>query len=265
MAAKYIMRRNSIKTIQRLKNKRPISCLTAYTSSIAKIVDQNVDVILVGDSLGTVIYGFQNTRSVTLEMMKNHGRAVMQSSHKSFTIIDMPYKTYVNKKKALVNAKHLLQFTNCQSVKLETDKTTVPIVSHLVKNKILVVSHIGALPQHFKDFSKIRLIGKTTKQKKDMLGLAHQLEEAGSSLLVLECIERELAKEITESISIPTIGIGSSINCDGQILVINDILNTDDTFKKPQFVKTYANFSYYLNKAVKRYDTEVKNKKFPKK
>ena len=91
------MKRNSIKTIQRLKNIRPISCLTAYTSSIAKIVDQNVDVILVGDSLGTVIYGFKNTRSVTLEMMKNHGRAVMQSSQKSFTIIDMPYKTYTNK------------------------------------------------------------------------------------------------------------------------------------------------------------------------
>ena len=129
------MRRNSIKTIQRLKNIRPISCLTAYTSSIAKIVDQNVDVILVGDSLGTVIYGFQNTRLVTLEMMKNHGRAVMQSSHKSFTIIDMPYKTYVNKNQSLVNAKHLLQFTGCQSVKLETDKTTVPIVYHLIKKK----------------------------------------------------------------------------------------------------------------------------------
>lgn len=142
------MKRNSIKTIQRLKNIRPISCLTAYTSSIAKIVDQNVDVILVGDSLGTVIYGFKNTRSVTLEMMKNHGRAVMQSSQKSFTIIDMPYKTYVNKNQALDSAKHLLQFTGCQSVKLETDKTTVPIVSHLIKNKILVVSHIGALPQH---------------------------------------------------------------------------------------------------------------------
>ena len=98
-----------------------------------------------------------------------------------------------------------------------------------------------------------------------MLDLAYQLEEAGSSLLVMECIERELAKEITQSISIPTIGIGSSVNCDGQILVINDILNIDNTFKKPKFVKTYANFSYYLNRAVKRYDAEVKNRKFPKK
>ena len=108
------MRGNSIKTIQRLKNKRPISCLTAYTSSVAKIVDQNVDVILVGDSLGTAVYGFPNTRPVNLEMMKNHGKAVMQSSKKSFTIIDMPYKTYVNKKQAVINAKRLLQFTSCQ-------------------------------------------------------------------------------------------------------------------------------------------------------
>ena len=252
------MKRNSIKKIQQLKNKRSITCLTAYTSSIAKIVDQYVDVVLVGDSLGTVIYGMPNTQSVTLDMMKNHGKVVVQSSKKAFTIIDMPYNTYKNNKQALANAKNLLNYTKCQSVKLEIDKEKIPIVSHLVKNKILVVSHIGVKPQQFKDFSKIKLVGKTLKQKKEILDLAYRLEDAGSSLFVLECIDKELAKEITEKISIPTIGIGSSIHCDGQILVINDILNIDDTFKKPKFVKTYGNLSFYINKAVKKYVLDVK-------
>ena len=259
------MKRNSIKKIQQLKNKRPISCLTAYTSSIAKIVDQYVDIILIGDSLGTVLYGMQNTKSVTLDMMKCHGKAVMKSSEKAFTIIDLPHNTYQNKKQALFNTKNLLKYTKCQSVKLEIDKTKVHIVSHLVKNKISVISHIGVMPQKFTDFSKIKMVGKTKKQKKEMLDLAYQLEDAGSSLLLLECINKELAKEITEKISIPTIGIGSSIFCDGQILVINDILNFDNMAKKPKFVKTYVDLSNYINKAVKKYVLDVKIKKFPKK
>ena len=167
------MKRNSIKNIHQLKNKKPISCLTAYTSSIAKIVDQYVDVILIGDSVGSVLYGMKNTKSVTLDMMKCHGKAVMQSSKKAFTMIDMPYNTYQNKKQALFNTKNLLKYTKCQSVKLEIDKTKVSIVSHLIKNKIPVISHIGVLPQQLTDFSKIKIIGKTTKQKKEMLDLAY--------------------------------------------------------------------------------------------
>ena len=259
------MHRNSIKKVQNLKNNRPISCLTAYTSDIAKIVDKNVDVILIGDSLGVVLYGFSNTRSVSLEMMINHGKAVMKSSKRAFTIIDMPYKTYQNKRQALYNAKKLLKLTNCQSVKLEVDKKTVPIISHLVRNNITVISHIGVLPQQFNDFNKIRLVGKTTKQVKDILELANQLEVVGSSMLLLECVEEELAKKITKQVRIPTIGIGSSVYCDGQILVVNDILNMDNSFKKPSFVKKYGNLFYHADKAIKTYDREVKNKKFPRK
>ena len=116
------MKRNSLKKIQKLKNTEPISCLTAYTSSIAKIVDKYVDIILIGDSLGGAIYGHSNTRSVTLEMMMNHGRSVVQSTSRAFTVIDMPYGSYKNKKKALINARKLLNFTKCQSIKLEVNK-----------------------------------------------------------------------------------------------------------------------------------------------
>ena len=259
------MARTSLKKITNYKNKKKIVCLTAYTSSIAKIIDKYVDVILIGDSLGTAIYGMKNTQSVTIDMMKNHGLAVSSSSKNAYTIIDMPYQSYRNKKEALINAKKLLSFSKCQSVKLETDNSNIEIVKYLVKNGINVVTHIGVTPQKFKDFKKIRSVGKTSIEKDRILNLAISLENAGSCLIVLECINENLAKNISLKLQIPTIGIGASPHCDGQILVINDILNTDDTFKKPQFVKTYANFSYYLNKAVKRYDTEVKNRKFPKK
>ena len=256
--------RNTIKKIQQLKNKRPISCLTAYSSSISKIVDAYVDIILVGDSLGNAVYGMKNTQSVTLDMMRNHGKAVFQSSKKALTIIDMPYNTYQNPKRALNNAKNLLEYTKCQLVKLEIDNKMVSIISHLVKNNIPVVSHIGVLPQQFTNFNKIKILGKTNKQKKEILDLAYQLENAGSSFLLLECIDKELAKEITKNIKIPTIGIGSSVHCDGQILVINDILNIDNTIKKPKFVKTYTNLSSSINKSVKQYVADVKNRKFPK-
>ena len=256
--------RNTIKKIQLLKNKSPISCLTAYSSSISKIVDEYVDIILVGDSLGNAVYGMKNTQSVTLDMMRNHGKAVFQSSKKALTIIDMPYNSYQNAKQALNNAKNLLKYTKCQLVKLEIDKKKVSIISHLVKNNISVVSHIGVLPQQFSNFNKIKILGKTNKQKKEILDLAYQLENAGSSFLLLECIDKELAKEITKNIKIPTIGIGSSVHCDGQILVINDILNIDNTIKKPKFVKTYTNLSSSINKSVKQYVADVKNRKFPK-
>ena len=257
------MPRISIKNLQLKKNKTKITCLTAYTSSVAKIIDKYVDIILVGDSLGTVIYGMKNTQSVTLEMMKAHGKAVYNSSNKAFTVVDMPYGTYTNKKQALNNARELLHYTKCQSVKLETDESTVVIVKHLTKNKIKVVSHIGITPQKYKNFNTIRYVGKNFKEEKKIFILAQKLERANSCLIVLECIQANLAKKITGNLTIPTIGIGASVDCDGQILVINDILNTDDSFKKPRFVKLYTNLNSIIEKAVKKYSYEVINKKFP--
>jgi len=257
------MKRLTITDIQRMKNKRPIVCLTSYTKSITLAVDKHVDIILVGDSLGSTIYGMKNTRSVSLDMMKRHGKAVVNASKKSFTIIDMPYKSYLNKRSAYNNACNLLKFTGCQSVKLEINEKNIGIVSYLTKKRIKIISHIGVTPQDYKDFSKIRAVGRTEKEKNKLIDLALKLEEAGSVLLLLECIVKDVAMEITSLVKIPTIGIGSSAYCDGQVLVINDLLGLEENFVKPKFVKSYANLSSIIKNSVKKFSNEVKKGKFP--
>ena len=259
------MNRLNLKTITNQKNLRKITCLTAYTSSIAKIIDKHVDIILVGDSVGTVIYGMENTQDVTLDMMMAHGKAVVKSSKRAFTVIDMPYHTYRNNNEALTNAKKLIHFTNCQSIKLEANNNNIKIISHLVKNKIKVVSHIGVTPQDYKNFNKIRSVGNTIQEKEKILNLAIDLEKAGSSMIVLECMKENLAKEISKKLKIPTIGIGASLECDGQVLVINDILETQSLVAKPKFIKSYVKLNDIIEKAVKKYCLEVVSKKFPKK
>ena len=258
------MKRKTIKSIQDQKNIKKISCLTAYTSSIAKIIDKHVDVILIGDSVGTAIYGMDNTQNVNLEMMIRHGRAVIDSSKKAFTIVDMPYNTYRNKREALRNAKRILSYTNCQSVKLETDHKTLEIVNYLTKNNIRVVSHIGVTPQKYKNFNKIRSTGKSIEEKKLISDLAIRLQKAGSIMIVLECMKEDLARKITHMLKIPTIGIGASSACDGQILVINDIIGSDNSIRKPKFVKSYSNIEKNINNAVKKFTEDVVKKKFPK-
>tara|TARA_B100001250_G_scaffold58620_1_gene45632 strand:- start:700 stop:1491 length:792 start_codon:yes stop_codon:yes gene_type:complete len=247
------------------KNRIPITCLTAYSKPIANILDGTIDLILVGDSLGTTIYGMKNTRGVTIEMMKNHGKAVVLNTKFSMTIIDMPHNTYRNKKEALKNAQDILTFTKADFIKIETDNKNVDIVEYLTKNKINVVSHIGVTPQKFQNFSKIKSVGKNIKDKNNLLNLAKKLEDAGSKMIVLECIGLDTSKKITNHLSIPTIGIGSSKYCDGQVLVIDDILNLSETNKKPKFIKNYINLEKNIDKAVKRFAKEVINKKFPSK
>ena len=205
-----------------------------------------------------------NTQSVTLDMMIRHGLAVSKSSKYAYTIIDMPYLTYRNKREALINAKKLISSTKCNSVKLEIDSKNINIVKHLTNNGIQVVSHIGVTPQKFKNFNKIKSVGKTSLEKKKILELAINVQNAGSFLVVLECINEKLAKKISFDLKIPTIGIGASPYCDGQVLVINDILNLDNLKKKPRFVKTYTNLQKIIEVAVKNYSLDVINKKFPK-
>ena len=245
------------------KNKIPITCLTAYSKPLANILDGKVDLILIGDSLGTTLYGMKNTRGVTLDMMKNHGKAVVKNAKSSMTIVDMPYNTYRNKKEALKNAQELISSTKADFLKIETDKKNIEIVKYLSENKIRVVSHIGVTPQKFSDFSKIKSVGKHTSDAKKLLSLASELERAGSKLIVLECINEKVAKKITNILSIPTIGIGSSKFCDGQVLVIDDILNFNSNTKKPKFIKNFTNVEKSISKAVNIFVKSVKNKKFP--
>ncbi len=205
----------------------------------------------------------KNTRSVTLEMMKIHGKAVVKNTKTSMTIIDMPYNTYPNKREALKNAKDILSFTKADFIKIETDKKNVGIVKYLSNNNIKVISHIGVTPQKFSDFSKIKSVGKNITQSNKLIELAKELESAGSKFIVLECISLSTAKKITNKLSIPTIGIGASKNCDGQVLVIDDILNFDSKSKKPKFVKNYTNIDKVIKVAVKKFVKEVRSKKFP--
>ena len=242
---------------------KPISCLTAYSPSIAKILDGEVDLILVGDSLGSTLYGMKNTQGVTMDMMKNHGAAVNKEIKRSLKVLDMPYKTYDNKIDAYKNAKILLNYCKPDLLKIEISEKKLVVLKHLVNKKINVISHIGVTPQSYKNFNKIKVLGKTNIEKQNLLKLAKESEALGAKAVLLECVTIDTAKLITENISIPTIGIGASKYCDGQVLVFDDLINLSLNHKKPKFVKNYFNFNKVASNIVKKYNREVKLKKFP--
>ena len=242
---------------------KPISCLTAYSPSIAKILDGKIDLILVGDSLGSTLYGMNNTQGVTMDMMKNHGSAVNKEIKKSLKVLDMPYRTYDNKIDAYKNAKILINHCKPDLLKIEISEKKLIILKHLVDKKINVISHIGVTPQSYRNFNKIKVLGKTNKEKQNLLKLAKESEIIGAKAILLECITADTAKLITENISIPTIGIGASVYCDGQVLVFDDLINLSTNDKKPRFVKNYFNFNKIASNVVKKYNREVKLKKFP--
>ena len=251
--------RKKIKKILDKKNKSKIVCLTAYSKNIASILDKHCDIVLVGDSLGSVLYNYKSTKEVTLQTMINHSKSVRLGVKDSLMIVDMPYNTYRNSKEALKNAKLMIKKTKCDALKLEGGKKVISIVKHLVKNKIPIMGHIGILPQTDKKFT---YKGKKLFERNRILEEAKLLESAGVFALVLECIETKLSKELTRKLNIPTIGIGSSVNCDGQVLVVDDLLGLGRT--KLRFVKNYINLNKIIENSVKRYKSEVINKKFPK-
>ena len=242
---------------------KPISCLTAYSPSIANILDGKIDLILVGDSIGSTLYGMNNTQGVTMDMMKNHGAAVNKTIKKSLKVLDMPYKTYDNKIDAYKNAKILLNHCRPDLLKIEISEKKLVVLKHLVDKKVNVISHIGVTPQSYKNFNKIKVLGKTNKEKQNLLKLAKESETLGAKAVLLECVTANTAKLITENISIPTIGIGASKYCDGQVLVFDDLINLSINDKKPKFVKNYFNFNKVASNVVKKYNREVKLKKFP--
>ena len=241
------------------KNKSKVICLTAYSKNVATILDKHCDLILVGDSLGSVLYNYKSTKEVTLDTMINHSKSVRLGVNKSLMVVDMPYNTYRNSKEALKNARLVMKKTKCDAVKLEGGKKIIPVVKSLVKNKIPVMGHLGILPQTEKKFT---YKGKILAERNKILKDAKLLEEAGIFSVVLECIETKLAKKITEQLNIITVGIGSSSNCDGQVLVIDDLIGL--SLSKFRFVKKYSNVNQIINSAVKKYKSEVLKKKFPK-
>ena len=241
------------------KNKSKIVCLTAYSKNIAEEIDQHADLILVGDSLGSVLYNYDTTRKVNLKTMIEHSKSVRKGVKKSLMIVDMPFDTYKNKSQALKNCKKVLKETKCDGIKLEGGRELNNIIKYLINNKIPVMGHIGITPQTVR--GKYRYKGKTAFEKKKLLKDSKSLEEAGVFAIVLECIERKLSQEITKTIKIPTIGIGSSKYCDGQILVTDDILGL--TNSKMKFVKKYINLKKNIRNAVKKFQTDVKDGSYP--
>jgi len=252
---------NKIKKIISKKNKTKIICLTAYSKNFASEVDKYADITLVGDSLGSVLYNYDTTRKVTLGNMIEHSKSVRMGIKKSLMVVDMPYKTYQNKKEALKNAIKVIKETKCDAVKLEGGSKIKEIIKHLVRNNVPVMGHIGVLPQSVK--GKFRYKGKVEREKRQLINDAKLLQSLGAFSIVLECIESGTAKMITKSINIPTIGIGSSKYCDGQVLVTDDLLGLNET--NIRFVKQFVNLKKIINQGIKKFKKEVISKKYPSK
>ena len=252
--------KKKISDLIKKKNKQKIVSLTAYSKNIASILDNYCDIILVGDSLGSVLYNYKSTRKVTLNTMIEHSKSVRLGIKKSLMIVDMPHNTYRNPKEALKNAKQIIKKTKCDGVKLEGGKKIYETVKTLIKNKIPVMGHLGLLPQSDKTF---KFKGKKKLERENILRDSKLLEKAGAFSIVLECVETSLAKLVTQSLNILTIGIGSSKYCDGQILVFDDLIGLNPMNYK--FVKKYADIRKDISKAVSNYSKDVRKIKFPNK
>ena len=244
--------------LQKKKNKSKIVSLTAYSKNIAKILDKYCDIVLVGDSMANVLYGLSNTHSISIENIIQHTISVKKGVKDSLLVVDMPKGTYDNISEAKKNAKSIMRSTKCDAVKIESNGRNFNIIKELVKIDIPVMGHIGFTPQ-FK--SNFKIEGASKKKAAKLLKEAINVQKSGAFSIVLECISPLASKLITNNLSIPTIGIGSSAYCDGQILVTDDMLGISGFY--PKFVKKYASLDRVIEKAVKKYTREVKTKRFP--
>jgi 3-methyl-2-oxobutanoate hydroxymethyltransferase len=257
--------RVTINQIKEMKQRgEKIAMLTAYDYSTAKIVDEaGIPLILVGDSLGMVVLGYESTIPVTMEEMLHHTKAVVRGTKQAMVIGDMPFMTYhISVDDALRNAARFIQEGGAQAVKLEGGVTVAEKVRRIVECGIPVMGHIGLTPQSIHQFGGFKVQGKTPEAAARLLEDARALEEAGAFSIVLETIPSQLARLITTKVSIPTIGIGAGIDCDGQVQVINDILGSFTEFV-PKHAKQYAKLTDIISKAITQYDNEVKAGRFP--
>ena len=251
---------NKIYKIINLKKKKPIVCLTAYSKPFAKILDNYCDIVLVGDSLATAMLGMKSTHHINVDTMIRHGISVKSNLNKAVCVIDMPANSYKNIKQAKKNAKLIVKKTKCDAVKVECNGKNYHIIKSIVDSGIPVMGHIGYTPQHLKNF---KVQGVLEKDRYELLKQADRNQKAGVFSIVLECINALTSKEITETLKIPTIGIGASTYCDGQILVTDDMLGLSGFY--PKFVKKFARLSNIIVKGVQKYNKDVLTKKFPSK
>ena len=250
-----------IKKILNKKNKSKILCLTAYSKNFAELIDKYVDITLIGDSLGSVLYNHDTTKKVTLTNMIDHSKSVRLGVKKSLMVVDMPFKTYRSNFFAYKNAKKVIKETKCDAVKLEGGKKIITQIKYLIKKKIPVMGHLGLLPQTAK--GKFKSKGNSNRETQQLIKEALLLQNSGVFAIVLECVKADTAKKITKSLKIPTVGIGSSVHCDGQVLVTDDLIGLNNT--KIRFVKRFINIKKYINIGLKKFSKDVKLKKYPTK
>jgi 3-methyl-2-oxobutanoate hydroxymethyltransferase len=248
--------------IMKRKGGEPIVCLTAYDAPMAALLDPHCDVLLVGDSLGMAVHGLPNTVGVTLEMMILHGQAVVRGARRALVVVDMPFGSYEGGKEvAYANCVRVMKETGAQAVKLETSIEMAEIVAFLVKRGIPVMGHVGLRPQAILAEGGFKAKGRTESERDRVLAEAKAVAEAGAFCIVIEGVAESLAREITETIDAPTIGIGASAACDGQVLVVNDMLGMFDW--TPKFVRKYADLRTEIDRAASAFASDVKTRRFP--
>jgi len=256
--------KKNITSIFNKNSKKKITCLTSYSFNFTKTIDGLIDVILVGDSMGMVLYGMDNTRNVTDDMMIAHAKAVKKASTKSLVFFDLPYVKNFNETKVIKRVKRIIKLTKCDGVKIEGNKELINVIKKLKKNGIPVMAHLGLQPQKFSSSNKYKIYGRGKFDLINILKDAKLLEEAGAISILLEGVISHVARQVTNNVSIPTIGIGASKYCDGQILVSEDMLGFFSEYY-PKFVKKYADLSKTIKSSVQKYSSEVRNEKFPSK
>jgi 3-methyl-2-oxobutanoate hydroxymethyltransferase len=248
--------------ITRRKGGEPIVCLTAYTAPVAEILDDHCDLLLVGDSVGMVLHGMPNTVGVTLDMMILHGQAVMRTARKAMVVVDMPFGSYEESpEQAFRNAARIMRETGCQAIKLESGLVVAETIAFLVQRGIPVMAHVGLRPQAVNVDGAFKAKGKTEDERTRVIAEAEAAADAGAFSVVVEGVAESLAREITEAIAPPTIGIGASAACDGQVLVVDDMLGLYDW--TPRFVRRYANLRADIAAAAAGYAADVRARRFP--
>ena len=257
-----VVKRMTVPGVTARKGGEPLVCLTCYDAPTAEIMDRHCDVLLVGDSVGMAVHGLPSTVGVTLEMMIMHGQAVMRGAKRALVVIDMPFGSYeAGVETAYANAVRVLKETGAQAIKVESGPTAPDTIAYLVQRGVPVMGHVGLLPQSINIDGSFRAKGREESERLRILESARQTADAGAFAVVIEGVAESLAQEITEAIDKPTIGIGASATCDGQILVSQDMLGLFDW--TPKFVRKYADLRGEIDRAVASYADDVKARRFP--
>ena len=262
MSVQQDIKRLTAPDISARKGGAPIVCLTSYHAHTARILDQHCDIILVGDSLGMVMHGLENTVPVTLDMMILQGRAVMRGSKRALVVVDMPFGSYeASKEQAFHSAVRVLKETQCGAIKLEGGRRMAETIAFLVERGVPVMEHIGMTPQSINVLGSFRARGREESEWADFEADGRAVADAGAFSVVIEAVAEPLARKLTGQIPVPTIGIGASPACDGQVLVLEDMLGLSP--QVPKFVKRYADLGPSIGKAVEVYAAEVRARAFP--